>query len=58
LPSVGRPALQYLFALLHKRHELWGGTEHIMCVLISYKTLSETFLILRRNERGMIKNVY
>ena len=29
--------------------------EHKMCVLIFYTTLSETFLILRRNERGIIK---
>jgi hypothetical protein len=29
-----------------------------MCVLIFSITLSETFLILRRNERDMIKNVH
>ena len=32
--------------------------ERKMCVLIFCTTLSETFLILRRSERDMIKNVY
>ena len=32
-------------------------TEHTMCVLSSPTNLSETFLILRRNERDMIQNV-
>jgi len=32
--------------------------EHKMCVLILSAALSETFLILRTNERGMIKNAY
>ena len=34
------------------------GTEHKMCVLIFCTTLSLTFLILRRIERDVIKNVY
>jgi hypothetical protein len=29
-----------------------------MCVLIFSTNLSETFLILKRNERDMIENVY
>jgi hypothetical protein len=29
-----------------------------MCALIFSKTVSEIFLILRRNERGMIKEMY
>jgi len=29
-----------------------------MCVLISIQMLSETFLILRRTERDMIKHMY
>jgi len=29
-----------------------------MCVLVFSTTLSETFLILRRNERDIIKNIY
>ena len=33
-------------------------TEHKMCVLVSSTILSETFLILRRTERDMIRNVY
>jgi hypothetical protein len=32
--------------------------EHKICVLIVSTTLSETFLILRRNERDMIKNMH
>jgi hypothetical protein len=32
--------------------------EHKMCVLIFSTTLSETFLILRRNDRDTIKNVH
>jgi hypothetical protein len=32
-------------------------TEHKMCVLISSTTFSETFLILRRIGRDIIKNV-
>jgi len=30
----------------------------ITCVLLSLQLLSETFLILRRNERDLIKNVH
>ena len=33
-------------------------TENKMCVLFSLQLLSETFLILRRNEQDTIKNVY
>jgi len=32
--------------------------EHKMCVLISSTTLYETFLILSRTKRDMIKNIY
>jgi len=32
--------------------------KHKMCVSIFPTTLSETFLILRRNERDIIKNLY
>ena len=32
--------------------------EHKMCVLISSQRLSETFLILKRNERDVIKYVH
>ena len=45
-------------------HYLINGTifkkvnEYKICVLIFSKMFSETFLILRGNERNMIKNVY
>jgi len=32
--------------------------EHEMCVLVSLQRLCGTFLILRRTERDMIRNVY
>ena len=45
--------------LSHKRHDFRKQvTEHKMCVLIFSANLSQTFLILRRNERDMIKNLY
>ena len=50
------PVLQHFFALYHG---LQGrDVEQEKCVLIFSTTLSETFLILRRNDRDMIKNVY
>jgi hypothetical protein len=59
LSSVACPALQYIFTLSHKRHDLGGGGvfERKMCVLVSLQLLSESFLILR-SDRDMIKNVY
>ena len=53
-------SLLYFSALSHKRNYFRKKkvTEHKMCVLIFCTTLSETFLILRRGERDMIKNVY
>jgi hypothetical protein len=57
--SVVCSALQYISTLSHKRHDFCKNvTEHKMCVLITSTTLSETFLILRRTERDMVKNVY
>ena len=45
--------------LFHKLYNIRQNIiEHKMCALIFYKILSETFLILRRKERNMIKNVY
>ena len=42
----------------HKRHDFRRNvTGHKMCVLISSTISYETFLIPRRNERDMIKNV-
>jgi hypothetical protein len=60
LPSVACPDLQYFSTLSHKRYDFRKkNTEHNMYVLIFSTTFfSETFLILRRNERYMTKNVY
>jgi len=60
LSPVACPALQYFSTISPKRHDFRGGgvIEHKMCVLIFSTTLSETFLILRRNERDKIKNIY
>jgi len=45
--------------LSHKRHDfLKTVTQNKMCVLISLQRLSEIFLILRRTEWDLIKNVY
>jgi hypothetical protein len=60
LSSVDSPGLLYFSIYfindtIFERKKLLN--EHKMCVLIFSKTL-ETFLILRRVERDMIKNVY
>ena len=49
--------LQYSSTLSHKWHDFRKTkvSEHKMRVLIFSTILSETFLILRRNERDMIK---
>jgi len=58
LSSVACPALQYFSTLSHRRYDTRKNvTEHKMCVLISSTNLSETFLVLRRNDRDMIKSV-
>jgi hypothetical protein len=45
--------------LFHNRHDFRKTViEHKMCVLIFCTNLSEKFLILRRTERDVIKNVY
>ena len=60
-PSVACPALQYFSTLSHKRHDfrkkkmLWNKRSVFW---FTVRILSETFLILRRIERDMIKNVY
>ena len=59
LPSVAGPDLQYFPPLSHKRHEFRKNViEHKRCVFFSLQLLSETFLILRRTDRDMIKNAY
>jgi len=48
------------YLIKKKSHNFRGKkvTENKICVLIFSTNLSETFLILRRTERDMIKNVY
>jgi hypothetical protein len=56
LPSVACLAVLNYFTLSHKRHDF--RKEKIvykMCVLVASIFLSETFLILKRSERDMIK---
>jgi len=60
LPSVVCSALQYFSILSHKRHDFRTKTLlKSKCVFwFSLQTLSQTFLILRINERNMIQNMY
>ena len=59
LSSEVCPTVQYFSTLSHKRAPvLKQVNEPTMRVLILYTSFSETFLILRINERDMIKNVY
>ena len=46
--------------LINKQHDCRGGEAilNIKCVLMLAAILPETFLILRRIERGMIKKVW
>jgi len=57
LSSVAFQVLQYFSTLSHKGHDFRRKTTHlnIKSVFIFSTTLSETFLILRRIERGIIK---
>jgi hypothetical protein len=58
LSSLACLPVPYFSILSHKRRDVRESVfEHKMCVLISSANLSETFLILRRNERDVIKNV-
>jgi len=53
------PALQYFSPLSHKRGRIRENVvEHKMCVSILSTPLSETFLILRKTERDMIKEIH
>ena len=56
----GLSGCTYFSTLSHKRQDFLKKdvTEHKMCVLIVSTILAETFLILSRPERDMIKNVY
>jgi len=55
--SAACPAVQYLSTLSHKRRDLKRVIEGKMYVLIFSTNLSDTSLIVRRNEQDMIKNV-
>jgi hypothetical protein len=51
-------ALPCFSTLTRKRHDFRKlFVEHKMCLLIFSTISSETFFILRRNERDMVKNV-
>jgi len=57
--SVACPALQHFSTLSHKGHNLKKKLLDINCVFwFPLQLLSETFLVLRRLKRYMIKNVY
>jgi len=56
--GLSRSTIFFPHYLIKRTIFLKKVTEHKMCVLISLQCLYETFLILRRNERDMIKNVY
>jgi inorganic pyrophosphatase/exopolyphosphatase len=57
--SVTCLAVPCFSTVSHKWHDFRKiFMEHEMCLLIFSTISSETFLILRRSERDMIKNVY
>jgi hypothetical protein len=59
LSSVACPTLLYFSTLSPKHHNFCKNvTEHKMCVLNFSTVLCETFFILKRTERDIVKNVY
>jgi hypothetical protein len=59
LSSVACLAAPYFPTLSHKRHIFRKKViEHEIVFLFALQLLSETFRILRRNERDMIINMY
>ena len=61
LSFVACPAVQYFSTLSPKRQDFRKKKRYLntKCeFLFSLQLLSETFFILRRNERDMTKNVY
>ena len=56
LTYVACPAIKYFSKLSHKRHDFLKKVNGNKCVFsVPLQIVSETFLILRRNERDMIK---
>jgi len=56
---VARPALQYFSTLSHKRRDFRKSvlnTKYVSQISLQHST--ETFFILGRNERDMIKHIY
>jgi len=59
LSFVACPSVPYSSTLSHKRHDFRKNSiVHKMYVLIFSRILSEEFLIIRRNERDVIKKMY
>ena len=60
LTSVACQAVSYFSTLSHKRHDFRKKkvTGQKKCVLILFTIFSQTFLILSRTERYIIKNAY
>jgi hypothetical protein len=60
LSPVTCPAVLHFATLSHKRHEIWKKKQKLLnvkCVGFSLQLLSETFLIIGRTERDIIKNI-
>jgi hypothetical protein len=58
LSSVARVAILYFSTLSHKYHDfLEMLLQYEMCVLIFSKNFPGTFLIVRRIQRDIIKNI-
>ena len=61
LSSVSCPAILYFYTFSHNLHDFRKKNKLLnrKCVfLFPLQFLSDSFLIIRRNERDMIKNVY
>jgi hypothetical protein len=59
LLSAAYLAVQYFSTLSHKRHDFRENVnEHMMCASIFSTTLSQTFPIVRRTGRDIIKNAH